>query len=352
MALKRLLILIAVLWIFNGVMASVKTLTLCFNRTVKLTSSYTSNTTTVTSYNWTFDGSVPGSGGGTSDSVVNGVSFPSPRTYTIVCDKKISDGSSLKDTFLINALEYRLQPFAFKDTTVCGNIGLNIGFAQGGTNFRYAWLPGNQTTQTITITAPGTYTGSIYSVDGYTAQGFGVCDSASGKFNVVQGQAADVELGANRIICGSDPITLDAGPGYKSYLWGPGGQTTQTITLSKSGIYTIAVVNNDGCKDNDIIVVRDSCPMYIWVPNAFTPVPNGINDVFIWKGNMQMDRYEMRIYNRWGEKLFQTTDPLKGWDGTFKNKYVPEGVYAWWIYVIDSNGAKHELKGDVTVLKD
>lgn len=352
MLIKRIVPFVLLLSVFTVANASVKVLTLCFNRTVRLTSSYSGTATWPTSHNWTFDGAVVGSSGSVVDSIVSGLGFPAPKTYMVICTKNISDGSTIRDTFQINALEYRIQPFNFPDTTVCGNIGLNIGFSQGGTGFAYLWKPGNQTTQNITITSAGNYSGSIISFDAYTLQGFGVCDSAGDNFTVVQGAAADVNLGGNRIICGSDPITLDAGPGFTRYSWGPGGQISQTISISKSGIYTVSVENADGCKDNDVVVVRDSCPMYVWVPTAFTPNPNGNNDIFIWKGNMQMDRFEMRIFNRWGEKMYETTDPTKGWDGTFRKKLVPEGVYAWWIYIIDSNGVKHRLKGDVTVLID
>ncbi len=65
---------------------------------------------------------------------------------------------------------------------------------------------------------------------------------------------------------------------------------------------------------------------YLWVPNAFSPNGDGVNDTFsIVGGNFRM--YRMEIYNRWGERVFRTDDPRAGWDGTWRGREAPEGAY-------------------------
>jgi gliding motility-associated-like protein len=75
--------------------------------------------------------------------------------------------------------------------------------------------------------------------------------------------------------------------------------------------------------------VEAACP-YIWVPNSFSPNGDGLNDVF--KPQAQKIRdYELTVYNRWGERVFQSAKVSEGWDGTFEGKQAQPGVYLYQI---------------------
>lgn len=88
----------------------------------------------------------------------------------------------------------------------------------------------------------------------------------------------------------------------------------------------------------------------LFIPNAFTPDNNGINEVFAPKGTF-ISNYKLMIYNRWGEKLFETTDCLAGWDGKYLGSDCMQGVYMYIIYALGADDRAYFLKGDFTLLK-
>lgn len=114
----------------------------------------------------------------------------------------------------------------------------------------------------------------------------------------------------------------------------------------------LAVRNQYGCKDTTqkYIVIEPACSFYI--PNAFTPNGDGINDIFTGKG-IGIKTYNMWIFDRWGEKIFYTNDIDKGWDGTVKGKMVEDktDVYQWRVVLSDYNNKKREYVGHVTLIK-
>ncbi len=85
-------------------------------------------------------------------------------------------------------------------------------------------------------------------------------------------------------------------------------------------------------------------------PTGFSPNGDGVNDVFNIYGIANASSYEMAVYNRWGETLFQSNDKNLGWDGTFSGAPVPVGVYAF-RYKVEVNGKSYSSKGSITLLR-
>lgn len=88
----------------------------------------------------------------------------------------------------------------------------------------------------------------------------------------------------------------------------------------------------------------------LFAPNAFTPNGDGLNDEFFLKGRF-IDEYNLRIYNRWGELLFETFTMYDGWDGKLHGKASPEGVYVWVATGLGFDGTEITLRGTVTLLR-
>lgn len=95
------------------------------------------------------------------------------------------------------------------------------------------------------------------------------------------------------------------------------------------------------------------------VPNAFSPSPNGPsggaagngkNDVFL-PLMIGVTQFEMVVFNRWGELLFQTTDPAVGWDGYHKGQLCPQDVYVYKISAAYSNGQRVVRTGDINLIR-
>ena len=105
--------------------------------------------------------------------------------------------------------------------------------------------------------------------------------------------------------------------------------------------------------EDDISVSNEATAVQntmVYVPNAFAP--KGYNDEFKPISTFtDKKEYIFAIYNRWGEKLFETENPETGWDGTFEGEYVPVGVYVYYVKFLTSRGEYFEKRGSVTVVK-
>jgi len=124
----------------------------------------------------------------------------------------------------------------------------------------------------------------------------------------------------------------------------PNGNTTYYLTITDAF----------GCIALDSITIITSSPIcaepYIFVPNAFTPDGDGHNDVIIPKGTVITDIYFV-IYNRWGEEVFQTNQLGVGWDGTYKGKALPPGVYGFYVKCSCLDGNQYFKKGNITLIR-
>lgn len=129
-----------------------------------------------------------------------------------------------------------------------------------------------------------------------------------------------------------------------------------TFNYTEPGTYAVALVvkSDKGCLDTLIrpLVVGEDFGIY--VPNAFTPNGDGLNDLFQPKG-FGVTKYELRIFDRWGELMFYTATFEEGWNGARQKKkdtqIIEEGTYTWLINCTDVFGKSHELKGHVVLIK-
>lgn len=147
-----------------------------------------------------------------------------------------------------------------------------------------------------------------------------------------------VDLGADQTICPGENVMLDAGNDGTSYLWS-NGDTTSSVTLTAPGTYWVQKFSG-ACPVSDTIELsNDNCitppppvdSVYegsLYIPNSFTPNGDGVNDIFAAKGDHIKD-FEMDIFDRWGERIFSSTDVKKGWDGTLRGSAVEAGVYVY-----------------------
>jgi gliding motility-associated-like protein len=153
-----------------------------------------------------------------------------------------------------------------------------------------------------------------------------------------------------------------------SYFWdfgdmlnnpGTNNATTQNASHDFSGVgnfpVTIVMTNIYGCTDTLIRAVEVIEDFTMYIPNAFTPNGDGINDLFQPKGMGWMpDKYEFLIYDRWGNLIFKTNDYAKGWDGTVKGSggICPSDVYVYKIRATSSaHSERKEFAGHVTLMK-
>lgn len=121
--------------------------------------------------------------------------------------------------------------------------------------------------------------------------------------------------------------------------------------------YSIKLVSTSqyGCADSIVKTVSISGEMFIYIPNSFSPNGDGTNDEFkpVINGLAEdVKGFEMFIFNRWGEQMFHTTDPGKGWDGAFKGTAVSQDVYVYKIKVRSKYDAEaREISGKIAIVK-
>ncbi len=204
----------------------------------------------------------------------------------------------------------------------------------------YIWS-GNETTNTVTISNPGTHwvaisnrCGTILDSVTYTVSPYPI-----------------VNLGIDTVLCGKFILELDAGNPGMTYNWLPDGETSQKIQATKQQLYSVTVTNKDGCESGDDFEIGSGCISYYHVPTGFSPNGDGLNDQFK-PVLVNYQDYTMSVFNRWGEELYRTEDVNKGWDGTYNGEVVPNGVYLYSIrFITTEDGAFQTVKGLIHVVR-
>jgi gliding motility-associated-like protein len=164
-----------------------------------------------------------------------------------------------------------------------------------------------------------------------------------------------VRIGPDTSLClGGAPIYLSnaiAGRDGDQYLWNT-GDTSHSLKVVHHGTYSLRVTSENGCATTEIVDVKKDC--YIDIPNAFTPNDDGYNDYFFPRQLLSgsLTRFSMKIFNRWGQLVFETTNILgRGWDGRFNDAIQPGGVYPYLIEIQVNDKYAEKYQGNVTLLR-
>ena len=158
----------------------------------------------------------------------------------------------------------------------------------------------------------------------------GTCTSATIVADVkLSSIPAAPALGNDTSICAGDALVLSAGI-YNSYLWQDDSKQP-TYTVNNSGIYSVTVSNSEGCTNSSSIAVEvlSNCDD-IYFPSAFSPNDDGRNDKFGPLGNLfVVSNYSLKIFNRYGQMVFQTNNPNQKWDGAVAGKKYGNINFVW-----------------------
>lgn len=195
-------------------------------------------------------------------------------------------------------------------------------------------LPYNWNSQTL-------HTAGIYSSSFVTGSG---CDSTAVLQLTVLDKPAPY-LGEDKTLCNGDRYKISPGT-FATYLWQDLSSLDHYI-VTQPGIYTVEVTNQCGSNQDQIVIEMNDCNVYF--PNVFTPNNDTKNDLFKVL-NYTSDYFTLIVYNRYGQKVFETTDYSKGWDGNFSGKPQPAGTYTYLCKYKKFN-IVNEIKGTVILLR-
>lgn len=291
-----------------------------------------------------------------------------PRTHTYAAPGTYIVKLAIYDTSFCNApdsvvQEIRLnaQVVAQFETDPLGCVPYTAVFdntSLAGTDF--LWDFGDGATSTLSspthlYASTGTYNVRLIATDTSTCNRVDTSDYFS--ITVVANPTAAFTWGPNPPTENTPVSFSNQSVGASRYEWSFGDGETSTLTnpthqYNATGRYTAMLVayNDVGCSDTaqldvDVIIIS-----LLDVPNAFTPGQEGRNDIVKVEG-FGIAKMQWRIYNRWGQLMFESNSKNIGWDGTFKGKLQPMDVYAYTLDAEFSDGKKVRKTGDITLLR-
>ena len=172
--------------------------------------------------------------------------------------------------------------------------------------------------------------------------------------------AVNIFAGRDTSIAVNQPLQLNAvdnnNAGFINYSWSPSFGLNNTIIkdpvaiLNRDITYTVTATTAEGCTAKDDISVKVFIGPEIYVPNAFTPNNDGLNDVFIVKGD-NVATVHMLIFDRWGEKVFESENADFNWDGTYRGKELNSGVFVYYLKATCFSNNEIIRKGNITIVK-
>lgn len=330
---------------------SANTTTICAGDQVSFSDASTNGPT---SWSWSFPGGTPA----TSTAQNPTVTYSSPGTYSVTLTASNATGSDTETTsnyITVTACSVPVASFTPSSSAICA--GDCITFSNTSTNATiYGWVFQGGTPATSTAQNPGSVcyaTPGSYSVQLIVSNGTDA-DTISSTITVtaLPGVTASADT---TIDIGNSVVISATGSGSGTYLWSPtsGLISPNSSSTSATPLSTTAYVifyTENGCTVTDTVLITVNIVEGIGVPNAFSPNGDGVNDVLsvLGQGIVKMN---FIVYNRYGQKVFESSDQTQGWDGTFEGKKINGGVFAWYLEYTLISGQNGTLKGNVTLMR-
>ncbi|MCX7696424.1 MAG: gliding motility-associated C-terminal domain-containing protein [Bacteroidales bacterium] len=365
---------------------------ICVGQCINFTDQSSGNPT---SWSWTFAGATPGTS--TQQNPTN-ICYNTPGQYTVTLT--VSNGSSQDTETKTAYITVNPAPnvtITASQTQICP--GQQVTLTAGGAS-TYSWNQGLGNSNPVTVSPPSTTTYSVTGTDNNNCTGsasinivvtneiqvqidttlcpggsiviggqiynspgtykdttlsVGGCDSIT-TIQINAGSVPNVILPSDTAACIGQSLTLVpiVVGSYNVVQWSD-GINTLARTVNDSGYYTVTVSNTCGGDMATIHVQFIDCGGDLFFPNVFTPNGDAFNQYFSPIG-ANIEDYELYIYNRWGNLVFKTSDVNQPWDGKYKGKDVPEGVY---FYVAKYKAfdpatgkpEKKQIRGSVTLIR-
>lgn len=238
-----------------------------------------------------------------------------------------------------------LQVFALPAFNLGNDFDLCVGDQKQldpGNFNQYAWHNGS-VDRYFTVSAPGQYWVKVTDVN--------QCSSSDTAAMIKILPVPSGFLKAVDSICRYDQITIHPLSNYNSYNWST-GSSQSSITVDAPGLYSLEVRDGNGCTGKDSIeIVQKNCYTGLYIPTAFTPNRDNLNDVFMAKVYGVLLSFRLEVYNRNGERVFMTTNPIQAWNGQLGGVDQPTGVFVWQCFYQFAGRDVEYQKGVVTLIR-
>lgn len=316
---------------------------LCYNKAVNFNNTSTVSYGGIANYSWNFgDGQT-----------LNGVKNPvhtfdafGPKTIQLIAT---GSAGNCSDTFrktisMDDSIRFAVNPVPAE---VCyGKAVQYTNQSTGGVNTTYVWSLNNADAQTGNT---ATYIHTTVGNNVIKLLASHRCGSDSARYNFVVLPLPKVNLGNDSIImCPGELKTIGIRQPADSIFWNTGERDIDTITVDGFTSPIKVEVYNKGCLAKDSVFVSTNCDIFI--PTAFSPNNDGFNDLFNML-NRSVKSYTLKIFNRWGELVFETNDFNNSWNGTWNGTPCPVDNYTYIASGTRYNNETFYLKGVLTLLR-
>lgn len=282
-----------------------------------------------------------------SSFTLNNTNTTAAGTYNVTVSTDASCSSTGSTTITVNPAPVASVTFA--DTSICSTNSVQLS-ATGGSS--YVWQPGaGLSTNDIANPVAAPLTGTRYKV--VVTDDLGCIDSAFVQVNV--SEKAIANAGPDRTIILGGTATLSGrieGP-FDSFTWSPATDLNDPLLLHPTAApaadaqYILTAVSANDCGiSSDTMLIK----LYrgIYIPNAFSPNNDGLNDTWNIPALEAYPGFELLVFNRYGEVVFENRGTIKPWDGRFKSTNLPMGAY---VYTIKLDDTIDLLKGTVMIVR-
>lgn len=288
--------------------------------------------------------------------------YAAPGTYDVglhltdtnYCNAPDSAVIKLRIATLVKA-QFNIPPGCAPYNAVIQNTSI------GGQQFRWDFGDGSTSTDSDpvhTFQNPGTYTVSMVVVDSSTCN---ITDSTKRTITIGAQPAASFTVSPIPSQQDTPSTFTNTTTGASKYKWDFGDGDTLVTTDRETpvvhqyiagGTYDVCLYASTdiGCIDTSCTAVEAIIIPLVDVPNAFTPNGDNINDQVHVKG-FGISKMDWKIFNRWGQLVFESTSTAKGWDGYYKGVLQPQEVYTYVLNIIFSDNKTYQKKGDITLLR-
>jgi gliding motility-associated-like protein len=289
-------------------------------------------------------------------------------TYTVY----ISDSHNCIDSATVNVTVNPIPVVSFSGDSLAGCAPLCVNFTDlstvsSGTISQWSWNFGDGNTSTSQSPSNCYLLPGLYSVSLTVTSAAGCSNSINfpNYINVFANPVAEFTASPQPTTELNPTIYFtNASTGATSWTWSFGdvlgsssSDQNPSFMYPGAGCYDVllTVSTANGCIDTTVHQVCIDPDVSLYVPNAFTPNGDGRNETFFPQGiGIDPDKYELWVFDRWGNLIFYTDDMTKAWDGTVQGKggdICQEDVYVWTIKCIDLLGKKHNLIGHVSLIR-
>jgi len=282
-------------------------------------------------------------------------------TWIIYSENRLGNrpGCYIYDTLTMRVID-TVRTATLPDTSICSgeSILLDLTVIDASINdTNFYWFPAsyldNPNQEDPVATPP-------FTMDFKVVITSPLCEPDTHTFNVRVDPLPEIELYRDTVIAVGTELDLAAlSNDAIVYEWGSVDPLScyDCITPTLSAVYTqwiyVTVTNEFNCKSVDSAYIRvlPCTPDFVFVPTAFTPNGDGLNDILYARGKALVEIKTFIVSNRWGNVMYSSNNIKEGWDGTFRGQMAPTDAYVWYVKGICTNGQEVEKKGTITLIR-